>query len=325
MSEVIRAEGLVKEYQQRVGRLGRVAVRAVDGVTLSLGSQECIGLVGESGCGKSTLARMMVGLEETTEGHVLHEGTRVTDRSGWTKLRESVQYVFQDPYGSLPSRMTIGTMLDDVLRVAGLADGAERRRRVVRTLELVGIRSTALDKYPAEFSGGERQRIGVARALVMEPEVILLDEVTSSLDVSIQAQLLNLIIDLRQGLGVGFMFVSHDLRVVNYLVDRVLVMYLGRVVESGPKDKVMTAPLHPYTQGLLESIPDTRGLLETGRRQRLAWIRGEPPSRLQPSGGCAFAPRCPRAEEVCRTTDPEPVTIDGRTARCHFATEAGNG
>jgi oligopeptide/dipeptide ABC transporter ATP-binding protein len=296
-----------------------VTLRAVDDVTLTLSSEECVGLVGESGCGKSTLARMMVGLESPTAGEVLHLGVGVHDRAGWAGLRDSVQYVFQDPYGALPPRMTIDVMLDDVLRIAGISDGRERRRRIESTMELVGVRATELKRLPSEFSGGQRQRIGVARALLKEPEVVLLDEVTSSLDVSIQAQLLNLLVELRERLGVGFMFVSHDLRVIHYLADRVVVMYLGRVVESGPASQVFSSPLHPYTLGLLHSIPDHRCVHREVGRDRLGWIKGEPPNPTEQLLGCPFAPRCERVQDLCLTEDPAQESVDDRTVRCHFA------
>jgi oligopeptide/dipeptide ABC transporter ATP-binding protein len=317
MAEVLAVNGLVKEFEQRVGTFRRAALHAVDDVTLSVGGEDCIGVVGESGCGKSTLARMMVGLERPTGGSVRFRGTEVVDEDGWKALRRSVQYVFQDPYGSLPPKMTIGAVLEDPLKIAGVA-AAQRRARVTEVLELVGLLGGDVGRYPSEFSGGQRQRISVARALLLKPDVVIFDEVTSGLDVSIQAQVLNLLVELQAELGLGYVFISHDLRVIRYLSRSVTVMYLGKVVEAGPVEQVFADPQHPYTQGLLRSIPDHRREVIEGSEHSLTRISGELPSPVDRPPGCAFAPRCPRAQDRCRVEDPAERTLGAVRVRCHF-------
>ena len=318
MGEVIQVESVVKEFTHRTGRFGRARMRAIDGVSLTLSGGECVGVVGESGCGKSTLARMMVGLEPPTSGRVLHRSEPVSTSQHWRAVRRSVQYVFQDPYGSLPPRMSIGALLQDVLRLSGVHDPDERRHNAVRALELVGMRASDLDRRPAAFSGGQRQRIGIARALAIKPEILILDEVTSGLDVSIQAQVLNLLMELRQTTQAGYMFISHDLRVVNLLADRVCVMYLGMVVEAGSTASVFTEPQHPYTQGLLKSIPDHVRLIEGTQSSHLAWIDGEPPARTDQLRGCPFASRCERVQAKCTEELPSEAVVGGSVVRCHF-------
>jgi oligopeptide/dipeptide ABC transporter ATP-binding protein len=317
MAEVLAVNGLVKEFEQRVGTFRRAALHAVDDVTLSVGGEDCVGVVGESGCGKSTLARMMVGLERPTGGSVRFRGTEVVDEDGWKALRRSVQYVFQDPYGSLPPKMTIGAVLEDPLKIAGVA-AAQRRARVTEVLELVGLQGGDVGRYPSEFSGGQRQRISVARALLLKPDVVIFDEVTSGLDVSIQAQVLNLLVELQAELGLGYVFISHDLRVIRYLSRSVIVMYLGKVVEAGPVEQIFVDPQHPYTQGLLRSIPDHRREVIEGSEHSLTRIAGELPSPVDRPPGCAFAPRCPRAQDRCRAEDPAERTLGPVRVRCHF-------
>jgi len=324
MAEVLAVDGLVKEFEQRTGMFSRAKLHAVDGVSLSVGGDDCVGVVGESGCGKSTLARMMVGLERPTRGAVRFEDAEVVSDADWKRMRRSVQYVFQDPYGSLPPKMSIGAVLEDPLKIAGLGDGRSRRARVAEAVELVGLRASDLDRYPSEFSGGQRQRISVARALIQEPRVVIFDEVTSGLDVSIQAQVLNLLVELQERLGIAYVFISHDLRVIRYLSRTVTVMYLGRIVEAGPVETVFAAPRHPYTRGLLRSIPDHSRIARAGGgagaavRQRLARIAGEPPSPVERPPGCPFAPRCPAAQARCTAEEPEEQLVDGVRVRCHF-------
>lgn len=318
MPEVLAVDGLVKQFEQRVGAFRRATLHAVDGVSLDVSTDDCIGVVGESGCGKSTLARMMVGLERPTGGAVRFEGGAVEREGDWKRLRRAVQYVFQDPYGSLPPKMSIGAVLEDPLKIAGTGDAAARRARVERAVELVGLRASDLARYPSEFSGGQRQRISVARALIQDPRVVIFDEVTSGLDVSIQAQVLNLLVELQESLSIGYVFISHDLRVIRYLSRTVAVMYLGRVVEAGPVEQVFARPLHPYTQGLLTSIPDHSRLTAGGPRRRLARIGGEPPSPVQRPPGCPFAPRCPAAQSICGEQEPGETVVEGVRVRCHF-------
>ncbi len=324
MAEVLAVDGLVKEFEQRTGMFSRATLHAVDGVSLSVGGDACVGVVGESGCGKSTLARMMVGLERPTRGSVRFEDAEVVTDDDWKRMRRSVQYVFQDPYGSLPPKMSIGAVLADPLKIAGVGDARSRRARVAEAVELVGLRASDLDRYPSEFSGGQRQRISVARALIQQPRVVIFDEVTSGLDVSIQAQVLNLLVELQERLGIAYVFISHDLRVIKYLSRTVTVMYLGRIVEAGPVETVFGAPQHPYTQGLLRSIPDHSRIARAGGhgadggRQRLARIAGEPPSPVQRPPGCPFAPRCPAAQALCTEQEPEEREVAGVRVRCHF-------
>jgi len=318
VAEVIAAEGLVKRFWNRLGPLRRVEIHAVNGVDLGVNAGDSIGVVGESGCGKSTLARMMVGLEHPTEGVVRFEGDAVVDADGWRRLRRAVQYVFQDPYGSLPPKMSVESVLTDPLRINKIGDTRSQAERVRRYVELVGLVPSDLYRYPAEFSGGQRQRISIARALVLEPKVVLFDETTSGLDVSIQAQVLNLLVELQERLGIGWLFISHDLRVIRYLSRDVAVMYLGLIVERGPAEDVFEQPLHPYTRGLLDSMPDHRRVEVGLTRRPLARIAGEPPSALDETVGCPFAPRCPIAQDVCREVAPDEQAVAGRTVRCHF-------
>jgi oligopeptide/dipeptide ABC transporter ATP-binding protein len=261
---------------------------------------------------------MLVGLEQPTEGHVEFEGKRVATKAEWRKLRRAVMYVFQDPYSSLPPRMTVKDILLDPLVINHVGTPTERKHRVVEMLDLVGIPTVDLERYPAEFSGGQRQRISIARALVLNPRVLICDEITSGLDVSIQAQVLNLLLALQERFQVGYMFISHDLRVVRYLCSSIAVMYFGKVVERGPAEDVFERPLHPYTKGLLDSIPDHRRVQGRGRT-RLAKIAGEPPSALDVPTGCPYASRCPIAQSICKEVDPPETEHGDQKVRCHFA------
>lgn len=317
MSAVIAGHGLVKRFRLSEGWFRSNHINAVNGVDIEAESGRSLALVGESGCGKSTLARLLVGVEQPSEGRVVFEGRAVTDRAGWRRLRRAVQYVFQDPYSSLPPRMTVRQILLDPLKINHVGESRLRPARVVEMLDLVGIPSVDLDRYPAEFSGGQRQRISIARALVIEPRMLICDEITSGLDVSIQAQVLNLLLDLQDRLGVGYVFISHDLRVVRYLCSTVAVMYLGRVVERGEVEAVFERPLHPYTRGLLRSIPDHRRRRTHGRVP-LSRIAGEPPSAVDIPPGCPFAARCPIAKDLCRTVEPSETEHQGQRVRCHY-------
>jgi oligopeptide/dipeptide ABC transporter ATP-binding protein len=311
----IAAEAIAKRFAGR-GRRGRAGgVYAVNDVSLTVAAGEIVGLVGESGCGKSTLSRILIGIETPTSGRVLLDGVPVAGRDGWRALRRRVQYVFQDPYGSLCPTMTVGETLTDALAVNGLGGSKQgRRERAGEILGQVGLSAADLDRLPSQFSGGQRQRIGLARALILEPEVVVCDEIVSGLDVSVQAQILNLLRDLRARLGVGLLFISHDLRVVRYLCDRVVVMYLGRIVEQGTVEEVFGDPRHPYTRGLLDSVPDHA----PDAPELRARVAGEPASLAELPAGCPFAPRCPQAADLCRASDPPLAGEDGHRARCHF-------
>jgi peptide/nickel transport system ATP-binding protein len=314
-SAVLAADGLAKSFRSRRHR--GTAIHAVNGVSLQVARGEVVGLVGESGCGKSTLSRMLIGVEPATRGRVLLDGDPVTTAADWRALRRRVQYVFQDPYGSLCPTMTVGETLADPLAIHGIGTKGSRRDRAARMLEEVGLSADDRNRYPAQFSGGQRQRIGLARALMLEPDVVICDEIVSGLDVSVQAQVLNLLIGLQKRLGLGLLFISHDLRVVRYLCDRVVVMYLGQVMEEGAAADVFDHPGHPYTRGLLASIPDHA----PGAPELRAHVAGEPPSLDRLPVGCPFAPRCPRAEGICREVEPPMVALEGHRSLCHFASE----
>jgi peptide/nickel transport system ATP-binding protein len=297
-------------------------LRAVDSVSLSLQAGETLGLVGESGCGKTTLAKCLAGLYATDTGTILLDGGALARKRSRAE-RRSVQIVFQDPFSSLNPRLSIRSVLAELLKVHGLARGRAAEARSRELMTLVGLPASALDGYPASFSGGQRQRIAIARALAVEPRVLIADEPTSALDVSVQAQILELFADLRSRLGVSVLMISHNLAAVRHLCDRVAVMYLGRIVETGPREDVLTNPRHPYTQALLAAAPRIR-VTRADDRPRL---RGEPPSPFDQPSGCPFHPRCPRAEAICSTERPSLAPIDGSTAlaACHFRNELGLG
>jgi oligopeptide/dipeptide ABC transporter ATP-binding protein len=295
-------------------------VRAVDGVSLAVDAGRTLGLVGESGCGKSTLGRTIVRLIEPTAGTIRIDGEDVTRWRGrdLLRLRRRIQVVFQDPYASLNPRIRVGDAIGEALDIHGLASSRrERRDRVAAILEKVGLGTEAMERFPHEFSGGQRQRVGIARALVLNPELLVADEPVSALDVSVQAQVINLMRDLQREFGLGYLFIAHDLSVVRHISDLVAIMYLGRIVESGPTRQLFSRPLHPYTQGLLASvpIPDPRQ-----RRTGRAPLAGGLPSPMAPPPGCAFHPRCPHATEVCRRERPE---LEGfgqeQRVACHHA------
>ena len=309
-------------FERRVGE-----VRAVDGVNLGVRRGETVGLVGESGCGKSTLARAVLRLVEPTDGRITFDGTDLTGlrRRDLRSMRRRMQMIFQDPYASLNPRMTVGSMLLEPIRVHGLADRRGGGRRVTELLELVGLPRSAMNRYPHEFSGGQRQRIGIARALALNPEFIAADEPVSALDVSIQAQIVNLLAQLQAEFGLTYLFISHDLSIVRHISDRIAVMYLGRVVELSPADELYAKPLHPYTHALVSALPIPDPAIER-RRQRVI-LRGDVPSPANPPSGCRFHTRCwLRRElenpEACVTVDP-PLRelLPGHTAACHFAEE----
>lgn len=296
-------------------------LRAVDGVSLGLARGETIGLVGESGCGKSTLGRAVLQLIRPDAGQVEFEGTNLCalGEEQLQPYRRRMQMVFQDPFSSLNPRQTVGQTVAEPLIVHQLVRPGALTDQVAEIFDMVGLSPNTMNRYPHEFSGGQRQRVGIARALAVRPEFLVCDEPVSSLDVSIQAQIVNLFEDLREKLGLTYLFISHDLAVVRHLSDRIAVMYLGRIVEVASKEALYREPLHPYTQLLLEAIPTTDRALE---KQRLPQIlRGEIPSPLDPPSGCTFHPRCPQAMPICSARAPSPVRLnDGRTIACHLHT-----
>ena len=293
------------------------AVRAVDGVSFTIDKGRTLGLVGESGCGKTTVGRSVLRLVEPTRGEVRFAGqdVRATHGAALRALRRRMQVVFQDPYGSLNPRMTVRSILEEGLVIHRLGDPAARLERMTRALERTGLARAALERYPHEFSGGQRQRIAIARALVLEPEFLVLDEPISALDVSIQAQVVNLLVDLREQFGLTYLFISHDLGVVEHVSDDVAVMYLGRIVERAPAERLCRQPLHPYTHALFSAAP----AIDPARRRRRIVLPGDVPSPARPPAGCRFHPRCPLAEAVCMTADPPAITVAGQVVHCHVA------
>ena len=316
MMPLLEVDGLVKHFTVTRGfpRPVTTTVRAVDGVSFSVRRGEAYGLVGESGCGKSTVARAVLRLIEPDGGTVRFDGADVRAARGETlaRLRRRMQIIFQDPYASLNPRRTIGQALTEPMRVHGLASGRAARDRAAALLDEVGMPPSALDRYPHEFSGGQRQRIGIARALTVEPELLIADEPVSALDVSVQAQVLLLLRDLQKRRNLAFVFVSHDLGVVRWFCDRVAVMYLGRIVEEGEVGAVFTEPLHPYARMLRDAspVPDPAG------RGVLPRIVGEIPSAANPPSGCHFHPRCPHARDACRAAYPSWRRRGERGAAC---------
>ncbi len=319
---IVRAESLRKSFRGPSRGLGRghAELRAVDGVTLDVMPGETLGLVGESGCGKSTLGRLLLRLYEPTSGRVYFEGEDITglSQSALRPFRRKMQIIFQDPYSSLNPRMTVEAALAEALRVHRLVSSrSEEEQRIAELLERVGLRPEHMRRYPHEFSGGQRQRIGIARALAVEPRFIVADEPVSALDVSIQAQIVNLLSDLQEALGLSFLFIAHDLHVVEHVSRRVAVMYLGRVVELAGSEQIYERPRHPYTEALLSAAPEPD---PTSKKRRLI-LEGDVPSPLDPPTGCAFHPRCPIAEKgLCDREVPALRTIEsGHEVACHLA------
>jgi oligopeptide/dipeptide ABC transporter ATP-binding protein len=318
---LLEVQNLRVRFPVRTGLFGRVTghVHAVEDVSLDVAAGEAVGLVGESGCGKTTLGRAILRLLEPTAGRVVFAGTDLTALSPreLRPLRRQFQMIFQDPFSSLNPRLPVGESVGEALDIHGLAaDAADRRRRIAAALQGVGLEPAAAARYPHEFSGGQRQRVGIARALAVEPRLLVCDEPVSALDVSVQAQVINLLQDLQRERGLAYLFISHDLAVVEHLCQRVVVMYLGRVVESGPTREVTGAPRHPYTRALLSAVPVVD---PAAKRARLV-LGGDVPSPLHPPAGCAFHPRCPVAEARCRTGRPAlRETGPGRQTACHLA------
>lgn len=320
MTAVVEARELRRVYRVGGGLFGGAReLVAVDGVSFRLGAGRTLALVGESGCGKSTLARMVTMIEKPTAGGLVIDGIDAVAAGGAERrrLRRTVQIVFQDPYGSLNPRQKVQTILEEPLVVNADMPASERRAAVADMMRKVGLRPELARRYPHMFSGGQRQRIAIARALMLRPKVVVLDEPVSALDLSIQAQVLNLLEDLQAELGLAYLFISHDLSVVRHIADEVAVMYLGRIVEAGPKEDIFRAPAHPYTRALLAATP----VADPRRRREKIRIGGELPSPLAPPPGCAFHPRCPFADARCRRERPGLLVRDGRAVACHAVEE----
>ena len=320
---ILEIRNLVKHYP--VGRQSlfdrrREVVRAVDGVSLSIGAGRTMGLVGESGCGKSTLGKVIMRLEPATSGEVIYRGENFLAASGskLRALRRDVQIIFQDPYASLNPRMTVLEILEEPFRIHGVSSGVARSARISDLLEAVGLSASVASRYPHEFSGGQRQRIGIARAIALNPKLIVCDEPVSALDVSIQSQVLNLLVRLQREMGLSYLFIAHGLAAVKHISDDVGVMYLGKLVESAPKRQLFAAPAHPYTQALISAIPVPDPNV---RRQRIV-LEGDVPSPIRPPSGCRFHTRCPQAANVgaaCHMIEPPTVEIaPGHKVACHL-------
>ena len=319
---LLGVEELGKTFSGSAGWFRRAAggVRAVDGVTFEVARGETLAVVGESGCGKSTLGRLLLRLIEPSDGRVRFEGEDLAtlSRAALRRLRGKAQMVFQDPYGSLSPRRSVAEIIAEPLEVHGLARSTrDRRDRVAEILVQVGLSPTLMDRKPRQFSGGQRQRIGIARAIAVDPSFIVCDEPVSALDVSVQAQIVNLLQDLQEQKGFSYLFIAHDLAVVRHIADRVMVMYLGRVVEIGPKRRIFAMPHHPYTQALLSAAPEP----DPDAASRRIILAGDVPSPTRVPSGCSFHTRCPIAQEICRRERPDLRDVgDGQAAACHFAT-----
>ncbi len=322
MSEkLLEVKNLVKHFPVRSGIFSRVEayVRAVDGISLDLAPGETLGLVGESGCGKSTAGRSILRLIEPTSGEIRFKGIDIInlDRESMRKLRREMQIIFQDPYASLNPRMTVGSIVGEPLAIHKIAKGEERENRVADILRRVGLRPEHMRRYPHEFSGGQRQRIGIARALALNPQLIIGDEPVSALDVSIQAQVLNLLEDLQEEFGMAYLIIAHDLSVVQHISDRIAVMYLGKIVELSTADGIVMSPRHPYTEALLSAVPVPDPSV---KKQGRIILTGDVPSPVNPPSGCRFHTRCRYKEDRCVSEEPEMRQVaPGHFSACHFS------
>lgn len=319
---LLKVEGLKKYFPIKKGLLGRTVghVKAVDDISFYVNKGETLGIVGESGCGKSTTGRVLMRLLEPTEGTVEFDGKDLTSLSTneMRKMRRDIQMVFQDPYASLNPRHTIGKILEEPLIVHGISDAQERKKSVIKFLEIVGLSAFHASRYPHQFSGGQRQRIGIARALMTNPKLIIADEPVSALDVSIQAQVLNLMQDLQKEFDLTYIFIAHDLGVVRHISDRVGVMYLGRMVELAPSEQLYAKPLHPYTQALLSAVP----VPDPDYVKEQVMIDGDIPSPANPPSGCTFHTRCPFKMDICTKVSPQLVEHEnGQSVACHLYSE----
>lgn len=321
---LLEVHGLKMHFPIKGGVLMRATAtnKAVDGVSLHIAPGETLGLVGESGCGKSTLGKTIVRLLDPTEGEILFDGTDVTHlgRKAMKPVRREVQMIFQDPAESLNSRHTVGNLISEAFEIHGIGDAGWRRQRVAELLRQVGLPATAAERYPFEFSGGQRQRIGIARAIALEPKLVICDEPVSALDVSIQSQILNLLLDLQQDMGLSYLFIAHDLAVVKHISDRIAIMYLGQLMETGGADEIYEDPRHPYTRALIAAIPEP----DPARRHRAKDVlEGDVPSPINPPSGCVFHTRCPHVQDRCRSDKPvlrDLIASDAgaRQVACHF-------
>jgi oligopeptide/dipeptide ABC transporter ATP-binding protein len=319
---LVEIQNLKKYFPVRKGLLQSVVghVKAVDDVSFTINEGETLGLVGESGCGKTTVGRTLLRLYEPTSGRIFFDGRDVTELSGapLRNLRRDMQIVFQDPFSSLNPRMTIKSIVEEGLVIHRVGTRKDRLRRVEEVLTRVGLDTSYINRYPHEFSGGQRQRISIARALMLNPRFIVLDEPISALDVSIQSQIINLLNDLKQEFKLTYLFISHDLSVVEYISDRVAVMYLGEIVETATSEQLYKSPLHPYTKALLSSVPS----IDPANKQKRMILEGDVPSPINPPSGCRFHPRCPLAMDICKHQDPGPLNIEGHVVRCHAVEQA---
>ncbi len=315
MSPLVTAQNLTRIYRSKSGLFGAPQeLHAVGGVSFTIDAGRTLAIVGESGCGKSTLARLVTLIEKPNAGSLTLDGLDALDSANAAKLRRMVQLVFQNPYGSLNPRKTIGQILEEPLVINTSLGKSERRAQALAMMARVGLGPEHARRYPHMFSGGQRQRIAIARALMLQPKLLIADEPVSALDVSVQAQVLNLLLDLQQQFGLAYMFISHDLAVVQYLAHDVLVMYLGLAVEHGPKERIFGKPLHPYTQALLASTPALGSV-----RQPSKMAKGEVPSPLNIPKGCVFSTRCPHVTDLCRAERPPLRPVGGRLVACHYA------
>ncbi|EAQ65067.1 putative ATP-binding component of dipeptide transport system [Marinomonas sp. MED121] len=317
---ILKASELKQHYQVKQGLFKDDAVvKAVDGVSFTLEKGRTLAVVGESGCGKSTLGRMLTMIETPTAGEIDFEGADLLNlnKSEQEKLRQKIQIIFQNPYGSLNPRKKIGTILEEPLVINSKMGKAERKAKALNMMAKVGLKEEHYDRYPHMFSGGQRQRIAIARGLMLDPNIIVADEPVSALDVSVQAQVLNLMMDLQQEFGLSYVFVSHDLSVVEHIADEVIVMYLGKVVEQGKKEDIFNSPKHPYTQALLSSTPQ----LNADKRRTRIKLEGELPSPLNPPAGCAFHGRCMHANDKCNQVAPVLKAAENQMIACHAVEE----
>jgi oligopeptide transport system ATP-binding protein len=319
---LVKVRGLKMHFAIRAGVFRRHVgdVKAVDDVSLDIYEGETLGLVGESGCGKSTTGRAILRLYDITDGTIEIDGSEIgtLDQSRLRRLRPKMQMIFQDPQASLNPRMTVAGIIGEPLSEHMEMSRKERERRIYELMDAVGLNSDFANRYPHEFSGGQRQRIGIARALALNPKFIVCDEPIAALDVSIQAQVVNLLEDLQNQFGLTYLFISHDLSMVRHIADRVAVMYLGKIIELAPRDGLYSRPIHPYTQALLSAVPEPDPVYESKRRHII--LKGDVPSPANPPRGCNFCTRCPKVEDICRKEEPEFREIEaGRFAACHFA------
>jgi oligopeptide/dipeptide ABC transporter ATP-binding protein len=317
-NEILSVKNISKIYESSGGGFGRKnKVSALDGVSFNLVQGETLGIVGESGCGKSTLGRIISRLDSPTAGEIIYKGNDIAKKSlsAMRPLRKEIQFIFQDPYASLNPRRQIGAIIEEPMRIHGVSKD-ERRARAHELLEKVGLDKNSYEKYPHEFSGGQRQRVVIARALTLKPELIIADEPVSALDVSIQAQVINLLDDLQREDGISILFIAHDLSVVQHISDRVAVMYLGKVMEIGPTADLYQMPHHPYTKALLSAVPQPDPRSEKSRERII--LSGDLPSPINPPSGCVFNTRCWKAQDKCRTDVPQLMQIGGTQVACHF-------